>query len=85
MKNIKNFVLAVSVMVGISGIESNGILFWIALAMVFVPFAVLGIEEWNKQAKIRKFIRNEVSNEKEFEELLSKYNLTMYKKQEEQP
>ena len=33
----------------------------------------------------QEFIRNEVSNEKEFEELLSKHNLTMYKKQEEQP
>lgn len=32
----------------------------------------------------QEFIRNEVSNEKEFEELLSKHNLTMYKKQEEQ-
>ena len=30
----------------------------------------------------QEFIRNEVSNEKEFEELLSKYNLTMYKQQE---
>lgn len=33
----------------------------------------------------QEFIRNEVRNEKEFEELLSKHNLTMYKQQEEQP
>ena len=49
MKNLRNFVLAVSVMVGISAIESTGIYFWIALAMVFIPFAVLGIDEWNKK------------------------------------
>ena len=49
MKNLRNFVFAVMVMVGISAIESSGIYFWIALAMVFVPFAVLGIEELRKQ------------------------------------
>lgn len=49
MKNFRNFLLAVSVMVGISSIESSGIHFWIALGMVLVPFAVLGIEEWNKR------------------------------------
>lgn len=54
MKNLRNFVFAVSVMVGISSIESSGIYFWIALAMVFVPFAVLGIEEWNKQKKYER-------------------------------
>jgi len=36
-------------MLGISGIESTGVWFWIALAMVFVPFVVLGIEAWNKR------------------------------------
>lgn len=54
MKNIRNFVFAISVMVGISSIESTGIRFWIALAMVFVPFAVLGIEEWNRQKKYER-------------------------------
>ena len=54
MKNLRNFVLAVSVMVGVSTIESSGIYFWIALAMVLVPFAVLGIEEWNKQKKYER-------------------------------
>jgi len=53
MKNLRNFVFAVSVMVGISAIESEGIYFWIALAMVFVPFAVLGIEELKKQQEER--------------------------------
>lgn len=48
MKNLRNFVFAVSVMVGISAIESEGIYFWIALAMCIVPFAVLGIEGLNK-------------------------------------
>lgn len=54
MKNLRNFVFAVSVMVGISAIESEGIYFWIAAAMVFVPFAVLGIEGWNKQKKYER-------------------------------
>ena len=54
MKNLRNFVFAVSVMVGISAIESEGIYFWIALAMVFVPFAVLGIEELNKRKAYEK-------------------------------
>lgn len=54
MKNLRNFVFAVSVMVGISAIESEGIYFWIALAMTFVPLAVLGIEEWNKRKAYEK-------------------------------
>lgn len=58
MKNIRNFLLAVSVMVGISAIESEGIYFWIALAMCIVPFAVLGIEEWNKQKKYERALEN---------------------------
>lgn len=53
MKNLRNFVFAVMVMVGISGIESTGIRFWIALAMCIVPFAVLGIEKLNKQQEER--------------------------------
>ena len=54
MKNFRNFVFAVSVMVGISAIESEGIYFWIALAMCIVPFAVLGIEEWNRKKKYER-------------------------------
>jgi hypothetical protein len=54
MKNFRNFLLAVSVMVGISAIESSGIRFGIALAMVIIPFAVLGIEEWNKRKAYEK-------------------------------
>lgn len=49
MKNFRNFIFALSVVLGISAIESEGIYFWIALAMCFVPFAVLGIEELRKQ------------------------------------
>lgn len=58
MKNLRNFVFAVSVMVGISAIESSGIYFWIALAMVFVPFAVLGIEELKKQKAYKRALEN---------------------------
>ena len=54
MKNLRNFVFAVSVMVGVSSIESTGIYFWIALAMTFIPLAVLGIEEWNKRKAYEK-------------------------------
>jgi heme exporter protein D len=58
MKNIRNFVFAVSVMVGISAIESSGIYFWIALAMCIVPFAVLGIEELKKQKAYKRALEN---------------------------
>lgn len=58
MKNVRNFVLAVMVMVGISSIESSGVYFWIALAMVFVPVAVLGIEELKKQKAYKKALEN---------------------------
>lgn len=58
MKNFRNFVFAVMVMVGISAIESTGIYFWIALAMVFVPFAVLGIEELNKRKAYKRALEN---------------------------
>ena len=54
MKNLRNFVFAVMVMVGISAIESEGIYFWIALAMCVIPFAVLCIEEWNKRKAYEK-------------------------------
>lgn len=54
MKNLRNFMLAVMVMVGISAIESEGIYFWIALGLTFVPFAVLGIEEMNKHKAYEK-------------------------------
>jgi uncharacterized membrane protein len=58
MKNFRNFLLAVSVMVGVSSIESSGIYFWIALAMCFIPFAVLGIEELNKKKAYKKALEN---------------------------
>lgn len=58
MKNLRNFLLAVMVMVGISAIESSGIYFWIALGMTFIPFAVLGIEEWNKNKAYKRALEN---------------------------
>lgn len=54
MKNLRNFVFAVMVMVGISAIESSGIYFWIALGLCLIPFAVLGIEEWNKKKEYER-------------------------------
>lgn len=58
MKNFRNFLFAVMVMVGISSVESTGIYFWIALAMCIVPFAVLGIEELKKQKAYKKALEN---------------------------
>ena len=58
MKNIRNYVFALMIMVGISSIESSGIRFWIALAMCIVPFAVLGIEEWNKNKAYKRALEN---------------------------
>ena len=54
MKNLRNFIFALMIMVGVSAIESSGIYFWIAAAMVIIPFAVLGIEEWNKRKAYEK-------------------------------
>ena len=58
MKNLRNYVFAVSVMVGVSSIESTGIYFWIALAMTFIPLAILGIEEWNKNKAYKLALEN---------------------------
>lgn len=54
MENFRNLILALMIMVGVSAIESEGIYFWIALAMTFIPLAVLGIEEWNRQKKYER-------------------------------
>ena len=49
MKNFRNFMLAVMVMVGISLGDSDGIGFVVAVTLCLVPAIVLGIEEWNKK------------------------------------
>lgn len=54
MKNLRNYIFAIMIMVGVSSIESTGIYFWIALGMCIVPLAVLGIEEWNRQKKYER-------------------------------
>lgn len=58
MKNLRNFVFALMIMVGVSSIESTGIYFWIALGMTFIPLAVLGIEEWNRQKAYKRALEN---------------------------
>ena len=58
MKNLRNYIFALSVVLGISAIESEGIRFWIALGMCIVPFAVLGIEELKKQKAYKKALEN---------------------------
>lgn len=54
MKNLRNYIFAIMIMVGVSSIESEGIYFWIAFAMVIIPFAVLGIEEYRKRKAYEK-------------------------------
>lgn len=58
MKNLRNFVFALMIMVGVSSIESTGIYFWIALAMCVIPLAVLGIEELNRQKAYKRALEN---------------------------
>jgi predicted RND superfamily exporter protein len=54
MKNLRNFVFAVSVMVGISLGDSEGIGFVVAAMLCLVPAIVLGIEEWNKKKEYER-------------------------------
>lgn len=54
MKNIRNFLLAVMVMVGISMADSTGIWFAVSMGLCLVPAIVLGIEEWNKRKAYEK-------------------------------
>jgi hypothetical protein len=58
MKNIRNFVFAVSVMVGISLGDSDGIGFVVAAMLCLVPAIVLGIEELKKQKAYKKALEN---------------------------
>jgi hypothetical protein len=54
MKNLRNFVFAVSVMVGISLGDSEEIGFVVAAMLCLVPAIVLGIEEWNKKKEYER-------------------------------
>lgn len=54
MKNFRNFVFAVSVMVGISLGDSEGIGFVVAAMLCLVPAIALGIEEWNKKKEYER-------------------------------
>jgi uncharacterized membrane protein len=49
MKNLRNFLLAVMVMVGVSMADSTGIWFSVSMGLCLVPAIVLGIEELRKQ------------------------------------
>lgn len=53
-KNLRDLLLAVMVMVGISLGDSDGIGFVVAAMLCIVPAIVLGIEEWNKQKKYER-------------------------------
>lgn len=54
MKNIRNYVFALMIMVGISLGDSEGIGFVVAAMLCLVPAIVLGIEEWNKRKAYEK-------------------------------
>lgn len=54
MKNLRNFLLAVMVMVGVSMADSTGIWFAVSMGLCLVPAIVLGIEEWNKRKAYEK-------------------------------
>lgn len=54
MKNLRNFVFAVMVMVGISLGDSEGIGFVVAASLCLVPAIVWGIEELNKRKAYEK-------------------------------
>lgn len=53
-KNLKDLLLAVMVMVGISLGDSDGIGFVVAAMLCLVPAIVLGIEELNKRKAYEK-------------------------------
>ena len=54
MKNIRDFALAVMIMVGVSMGDSDGIGFVVAAMLCLVPAIVLGIEELNKRKAYEK-------------------------------
>ena len=58
MKNLRNFMFAVMVMVGISMADSTGIWFAVSIGLCLVPAIVLGIEELNKQKAYKKALEN---------------------------
>lgn len=57
-KNLRDLLLAVMVMVGISLGDSDGIGFVVAAMLCLVPAIVLGIEEWNKNKAYKRALEN---------------------------
>ena len=54
MKNFRNLIFALMIMVGISMADSTGIWFAVSMGLCLVPAIVLGIEEWKKQKKYER-------------------------------
>ena len=54
MKNLRNYIFALMIMLGISLGDSEGIGFVVSAMLCLVPAIVLGIEEWNKQKKYER-------------------------------
>lgn len=54
MKNFRNLIFALMIMVGVSMGDSEGIGFVIAAMLCLVPAIVLGIEELNKRKAYEK-------------------------------
>jgi uncharacterized membrane protein len=49
MKNFRNLIFALMIMVGVSMADSTGIWFAVSMGLCLVPAIVLGIEEIRKQ------------------------------------
>ena len=54
MKNFRNLIFALMIMVGISMADSTGIWFAVSMGLCLMPAIVLGIEEGNKQKKYER-------------------------------
>lgn len=54
MKNFRNLIFALMIMLGISLGDSEGIGFVVAAMLCLVPAIVLGIEEWNKKKEYER-------------------------------
>ena len=58
MKNFRNLIFALMIMLGISLGDSEGNGFVVAAMLCLVPAIVLGIEELNKQKAYKKALEN---------------------------
>lgn len=58
MKNFRNLIFALMIMVGISMADSTGIWFAVSIGLCLVPAIALGIEELNRQKAYKRALEN---------------------------